>query len=116
MARDKGHLTDLQLRHWIKAGQGCCAGSGTAAPRLGRRTTGKGPRKAVDGGHAPGRLLQAREFHESARSLVGLAQSKSYNPAVPLMVTAAIAHRDAITASARGIVNQQDHPGAPRLF
>jgi hypothetical protein len=21
MARDKGHLTDLQLRHWIKAGQ-----------------------------------------------------------------------------------------------
>lgn len=32
--------------------------------------TGKGPRKAVDGGHAPARLLQAREFHESARSLV----------------------------------------------
>lgn len=50
--------------------------------------TGKGPRKAVEGGHAPARLLQAREFHESARSLVTLAQSKSYNPAVTLMVTA----------------------------
>lgn len=35
--------------------------------------TGKGPRKAVDGGHAPAWLLQAREFHESARSLVTLA-------------------------------------------
>lgn len=78
--------------------------------------TGKGPRKAVEGGHAPARLLQAREFHECARSLVTLAQSKSYNPAVKLMVTAAIAYSDAITAKARGIVNQQDHKGAPRLL
>jgi hypothetical protein len=78
--------------------------------------TGKGPRKAVDGGHAPARLLQAREFHESARSLVTLAHSKSYNPAVTLMVTAAIAYSDAITAKARGVVNQQDHQGAPRLL
>jgi hypothetical protein len=44
--------------------------------------TGKDPRKAVAGGHAPARLLQAREFHESARSLVTLAQSKSCNPAM----------------------------------
>ena len=78
--------------------------------------TGKGPRKAVDGGHSPARLLQAREFHESARSLVTLAQSKSYNPAVTLMVSAAIAYSDAITAKARGVVNQQDHQGAPRLL
>jgi len=78
--------------------------------------TGKGPRKAVDGGHAPARLLQGREFHESARSLITLAQSESYNPAVTLMVTAAIAYSDAITAKARGIVNQHDHQGAPRLL
>jgi hypothetical protein len=78
--------------------------------------TGKGPRKAVDAGHAPARLLQAREFHESARSLVTLAQSKSYNPSVTLMITAAISYSDAITAKARGIVNQQDHQGAPRLL
>lgn len=68
--------------------------------------TGKGPRKAVGGGHAPARLLQARELHESARSLVTLAQSKSYNAAVTLMVTAAIAYSDAITAKARGVVKR----------
>jgi hypothetical protein len=76
--------------------------------------TGKGPRKAVDGGHAPARLLQARVFHESARSLVTLSQSKNCNPAVTLMATAAIAYSGAITAKARGVVNQQDHQGAPR--
>lgn len=78
--------------------------------------TGKGSRKPVDGGHAPARLLQAREFQESARTLVLQAQSRSYNPAVTLMVTAAIAYSDAITAKARGVVNQQDHQGAPRLL
>lgn len=78
--------------------------------------TGKGARKAVDGTHALARLLQAREFHESARSLVALAQSKSYNAAIALMVAAAIAYSDAITAKARGVVNQQDHQGAPRLL
>ena len=78
--------------------------------------TAKGPRKVVGGDHAPARLLQAREFHESARNLVALAQSKSYNPAITLMVTAAIAYSDAITAKARGVVNQQDHQGATRLL
>jgi hypothetical protein len=78
--------------------------------------TGKSPRKAVDGGHAQARLLQAREFHESARSLVTLAQARSYNGAITLMVTAAIAYCDAITAKASGVVNQQDHQSAPRLL
>ena len=78
--------------------------------------TGKGPRKTVDGGHAQARLLQAREFHESARSLVTLAQGKSYNIAITLMVTAAIAYVDAITAKVKGVVNQQDHQNAPRLL
>jgi hypothetical protein len=78
--------------------------------------TGRGPRKAVDGGHALARLLQAREFHESARSLVTLAQGQSCNGAITLMVNAAIAYSDAITAKTRGVVNQQDHQGAPRLL
>lgn len=78
--------------------------------------TGKGPRKAVGEDHARARLLQAREFHESARSLVTLAQGKSQNAAVTLMITAAIAYSDAITANARGVINQQDHQGAPRLL
>lgn len=78
--------------------------------------TGKGPRKTVDDAHARARLLHAREFHESARSLVLLAQSQSYNGAVTLMVHAAIAYSDAVTAKARGVVNQQDHRNAPRLL
>lgn len=76
----------------------------------------QGSRKAVDATHASARLLQAREFHESARTLVTLGQSSSYNGAVALMVTSAIAYADAITAQARGVVNQKDHQTAPRLL
>ncbi|MBI5334755.1 MAG: hypothetical protein HZB72_09265 [Burkholderiales bacterium] len=78
--------------------------------------SGQGPRKAVDPGHAPARLVQAREFHESARSLVTLAQNTSYNGAITLMVTAAIAYADALTATLKGVVNKQDHQNAPRLL
>jgi hypothetical protein len=78
--------------------------------------TGQGPRKTVEAGHASARLLQAREFHESARSLVTLAESRSYNGTVTLIVTAAIAYGDAITAKGRGIVNKQDHQSAPKLL
>lgn len=76
----------------------------------------QGSRKAVDATHASARLLQAREFHGSARTLVALGQSSSYNGAVALMVTSAIAYADAITAQARGVVNQKDHQTAPRLL
>ena len=76
--------------------------------------TGQGPRKAVDGGNSSTRLLQVREFHESARRLVVLAQSRSCNGAVTLMVTAAIAYGDAITAHAKGIAHKRDHQNAPR--
>lgn len=78
--------------------------------------TGQGPRKPVDAGHSSARLLQAREFHESARGLVTLGQSKSYNGAITLMVAAVIAYGDAITAKAKGIVNKQDHQSAPKLL
>lgn len=78
--------------------------------------TSRGPRSAVDGSHSPARLLQAREFHESARSLVTLDQSRSHNGAVALRVTAAIAYGDAITAKAKAVVNKQDHQTAPRLL
>lgn len=78
--------------------------------------TSRGPRKPVDAAHARGRLLQAREFHESGRSLITLAQGGSYNGAVALMIMAAIAYADAITARASGVVNQQDHQSAPRLL
>ena len=43
-----------------------------------------------------------------------LGQSKSYNGAITLMVTAAIAYGDAVTAKAKGVVNKQDHQRAPK--
>lgn len=78
--------------------------------------TNQGPRKTVDVTHSAARLLQAREFHESARSLVTLGQNKSYNGAVTLMITASIAYADAVTAKVKGIVNKQDHQNAPKLL
>lgn len=78
--------------------------------------TNQGPRRAASDGEWTGRLTQAREFHESARNLVTLAESKSYNGAITLMVTAAIGYVDAITAKLRGVVNKQDHQAAARLL
>ena len=78
--------------------------------------TGQGPRKAVGDGHWEGRLNQAREFRESARALVTLEASTTYNPAITLMVASAIAYADAITARRKGVVNTQDHAAAPRLL
>ena len=76
--------------------------------------TGQGPRKSVGHDHWKGRLIQAREFRESARSLVTLEASRTYNPAITLMVASAIAY--AITAKRKGVINKQDHAAAPRLL
>ena len=78
--------------------------------------TAQGPRRAVDDDYARGRLLQAREFRESARSLVTLEASSTYNPAITLMVACAIAYVDAITAKRKGVINKQDLAAAPRLL
>ena len=78
--------------------------------------TGQGPRKSVDDDHWQGRLNQAREFRESARSLVTLEASRTYNPAITLMVACAIAYADVITAKRKGVINKQDHSAAPRLL
>ncbi|MGK2900704.1 MAG: hypothetical protein ACSLE9_18800 [Burkholderiaceae bacterium] len=78
--------------------------------------TNKGPRRVATDGEWAGRLTQAREFHESARSLVTLAENKSYNGAIMLMVTAAIGYADAITAKHRGVVNKQDHQAGAAPF
>jgi hypothetical protein len=78
--------------------------------------TGQGPRKSVDDDHWQGRLNQAREFRESARSLVTLEASRTYNPAITLMVACAIAYADAITANRKSVINKQDHASAPRLL
>jgi hypothetical protein len=77
---------------------------------------GQGPRKTVDDDHWHGRLKQAREMLEDARSLVTLEDSGSYNGAITLLITAAIAYADAVTAKTKGVVNKQDHATAPRLL
>lgn len=69
--------------------------------------TNKGPRRAATDGEWAGRLSQAREFQESARSLVRLADNKGYNGAITLMIIAAIPGEHArppgcVAASARG--------------
>jgi len=78
--------------------------------------TNQGPRKAVELTHWSARLQQGREFHGSARSLVTLGENTSYNGAITLMIVAAIAYGDALTAKARGVVNKQDHQSAPKLL
>ncbi|HEY4083958.1 MAG TPA: hypothetical protein VGM81_24990 [Burkholderiaceae bacterium] len=78
--------------------------------------TGQGPRRRAADGEWSGRLTQAREFRESARNLVTLAGSTSYNGAIALMVAAAIAYVDALTAKHKGVVNKQDHQAASRLL
>ena len=50
--------------------------------------TKQGPRRMAADCEWTGRLTQAREFHESARSLVTLAQSKSYNGDPALLAAA----------------------------
>ena len=45
-----------------------------------------------------------------------LAGNKSYKGAITLMVTAAIAYGDAITAKLKGVVSKQDHQTAARLL
>lgn len=78
--------------------------------------TNQGPRRKATDGEWSGRLAQAREFHDSARSLVTLAASKSYNGAITLRVAAAIGYADAIAAKLKGVVNKQSHEAAPRLL
>lgn len=73
--------------------------------------------KSVDANHWVGRLAQARDFRKSAEDAVTLAsEGQNMNPAVSLMVSAAIAYSDALTAQRVGKVNQQDHAAAPKLL
>lgn len=76
--------------------------------------TNQGSRNSVGVDHWKGRLHQAREVRESARTLVTLESSSTYNPAIALIVACAIAYSDAITAKRKGVVNTQDHAAAVR--
>ena len=78
--------------------------------------TKQAQRRSAADGEGAGRLAQAREFHQSARSLVTLNDGKSFNPAITLMINAGIGYADAITAKRKGTINQRDHQTAPVLL
>jgi hypothetical protein len=70
----------------------------------------QGPSRAVDERFWEGRLVNARAFLDAARRLDALAvDGENANPLVSLVVLAAIAYGDTVTAKARHEVNRHDH-------
>lgn len=79
--------------------------------------TRRSPRKKVDADFWQGRLRAGRDFLLAARNATTLAEpGSSGNPAISLMVSAAIAYADTLTAKKAQVVNQQDHAAAPALL
>ena len=79
--------------------------------------TRQGPRKAVGPDHWRGRRDSARDHYERARDAITLAKpTQDARAIVSLIVLAAIAYADALTANRAQVVNQQDHASAPRLL
>lgn len=79
--------------------------------------TRKGPAKSADAQFGAGRLDVARAFLKTARALAdSLGEKEIANPVFSLIVHAAIAYADALTAKTAGMVNTQDHAAAPKLL
>lgn len=78
--------------------------------------TRAGPARDAQSGEWRGRLDNARAFHKAARDLLELhEEGQNGNPIVVMIVHAAIAYGDALTASLDGRINQKDHAGLPKL-
>lgn len=79
--------------------------------------TRRSPRKKVDAEFWQGRLRAGRDFLLAARNAAALVEAGSNSdPAISLMVSAAIAYADALTAQKAQVINQQDHAAAPTLL
>ena len=77
--------------------------------------TRKGPSKAADKGFGAGRFAMARAFLKAGQNEAELTDDCDIgNPIISLIVHAAIAYVDALTARFVGRVNQQDHSGATK--
>jgi hypothetical protein len=75
--------------------------------------TRKGPTEKVDVSHCGGRLANAQAHRIAAETALRLAvEGDNTNPVRTLVVVAAIAYADALTARFGGVVNQQDHSAA----
>lgn len=79
--------------------------------------TGKSSRKSVDALYWQGRLRAARDHLRIAHDAATLSEpGQNASPVVSLIVLAAIAYCDSLTAKRAQVVNQQDHALAPRLL
>jgi hypothetical protein len=77
--------------------------------------TRKGTTKSADRQFGGGRHDLAKAYVEAARLAVeAVSDNQVANPAVSLIVHAAIAYADALTAKAAGFVNTQDHTAATK--
>lgn len=75
------------------------------------------PRKSVSADFWHGRLDAARAYREAAANAITLAEpGANANPAISLIVLAAIAYGDCLTAKRANVINQQDHAAAPKLL
>jgi hypothetical protein len=75
--------------------------------------TRRGPSKRADKEFGHGRLALAKAFRIAAQNGAQLAETTDPgNPIMSLVVNAAIAYTDALTAHTKGFVNQQDHTAA----
>lgn len=79
--------------------------------------TRTGPAKKVDRAYASGRLANARSYLQAARDEFALTGAgANTNPVMSQIINAAIAYTDALTASRKSLVNQQDHNAAVKLL
>ncbi|HET6232448.1 MAG TPA: hypothetical protein VFE05_20400 [Longimicrobiaceae bacterium] len=77
--------------------------------------TRTGPSREARADEWKGRLENAKGFHGAAKDLLDLHEDgPSTNPILTVIVHAAIAYGDALTASV-GRVNQKDHSALPKL-
>ncbi len=75
-----------------------------------------GAARTADSGEWRGRLGNARAFHRAAEQLlVNHPQGANGNPVIVLIVHAAIAYADALTAFGGGKINQKNHAQLPKL-
>jgi hypothetical protein len=79
--------------------------------------TRRGPAKPAEKSFGDGRLALAKAFRIAAANAAELAdETDPGNPIMSLVVNAAIAYTDALTANIKGLVNQQDHMAAIKVL
>jgi hypothetical protein len=79
--------------------------------------TRTGGTKTVDATFSPTRLQIAKAFHAAAASLATSGEdARIGNPAVSLIVSAAIAYGDALSARFAGVVSRAEHGVAAKIL